>query len=252
MWFLEKIPSRLFAILLTPILAACASQVSAGPTLENAEEISIIIAGGGPVSGGRLQVEAGGELQLALARWQCCVFWDEVETNALWSVQPRQGASIDPVSGLLHIDGGTPNGTTYTVTASISGGRQTFESQVTVFNTGDNPLVGVWREVAQIDCDTGQEKLVEEPIEELIFFADGSLTVTWFPFEAYVDYGGTYTAMGGTLVIEPRYVNYLPDNLDGTGNYRIDEQGRLILDKLWLGSRSPQAATGCGHIFTAP
>jgi hypothetical protein len=31
----------------------------------------------------------------------------------------------------------------------------------------------------------------ELPIQELVFAADSTFAVTWFPFESYVDYWGT-------------------------------------------------------------
>ena len=113
-------------------------------------------------------------------------------------------------------------------------------------------LVGTWTEVAQISCQSSSERAVPTPIEELVFFEDQRISVTWFPFEEYVDYMGTYTLddMGG-LEIFPDEVNYLPVQLDSVGHYQIDDAGRLILTSLWLGVPPLDSAhpINCGHIF---
>ncbi|KAA3642172.1 MAG: hypothetical protein DWQ07_24325 [Chloroflexi bacterium] len=117
---------------------------------------------------------------------------------------------------------------------------------------GQNPLVGSWYEVAQISCQTTSERRVPSPIEELIFFEDNRINVTWFPFEVYIDYVGTYAVgEGGTLEIFAEELNYLPSELDTVGTYEIDENGRLLLKDMWLGVPPLDAVhpVNCGHIF---
>jgi hypothetical protein len=92
----------------------------------------------------------------------------------------------------------------------------------------------------------------EEPIGELQFRADGTLSVTWMPFEVYRDYWGSYQydSKGGTLDLAIEGGNYVPEDVDGSGSFAIDEDGRLVLKDMWLGTwmRSTGGAN-CGHIF---
>ncbi|KAA3643798.1 MAG: hypothetical protein DWQ07_16920 [Chloroflexi bacterium] len=225
------------------------------PTLEEALDISIVPQSiDGPPVSGHLQIEAGGQLELRLARLVCCVFFESVEANVAWSlVDEPQDAEIDPQSGLLTVGEGVTNGSTFTVIASVASGQQVFEEQVTVFVLDENPLVGIWTETAQLACEVYEEITVEDPIGELIFSADGSMSVTWQPFEAYIDYVGEYKlGEQGAITFNPRSVNYQPGNMDNAGTYLIDEQGRLVLRDIWLGvpPYSSAATINCGHIFT--
>jgi hypothetical protein len=44
--------------------------------------------------------------------------------------------------------------------------------------------------------------------------------------------------------------NYIPDDFDGSGTFKIEEDGSLILQGLWLGSYMESAEpAGCGHHF---
>ena len=116
----------------------------------------------------------------------------------------------------------------------------------------ENSLVGTWTEVAQISCQSKSERSVANAIEELVFFEDDTINVTWFAFETYVDYIGTYAldAEGGIEIVAEK-LNYLPSELDTSGSYEFDEHGRLLLMDMWLGVPpldSPHPIN-CGHIF---
>jgi hypothetical protein len=94
---------------------------------------------------------------------------------------------------------------------------------------------------------------VEWTIKELRFKADGEFSVTWEPFEVYKDYWGTYAhEIGqGTLDLVVTGGNYVPNDVDGSGSLLLDEEGRLVLRDLWLGSRfEGTAPANCGHRFT--
>lgn len=202
-----------------------------------------------------LQVEAGEGLKLRLARVECCVYTAEVPAPVSWATEPQDGVSLDRASGLLDVSPGVADGTVIPVRALAWGGLRRFEATVEVFKLDRNPLVGTWRETGQIACESGEELPAEQPIEELIFSADGSLRVTWRPFEAYVDYAGNYQLLPeNRLHIAPRRVNYLPSDFDGEGIYRVDEEDKLWLEDIWLGSpQVPVASTAstesCGHVF---
>jgi len=118
----------------------------------------------------------------------------------------------------------------------------------------DNPLVyGYWVEEAQFACGTGQEVAPERPIQELLFKADHTFSVTWTPFERYKDYWGEYSydPAQGRLDLTVTGGNNVPSDLDGSGAFSFDAQGRLILTGIWLGSPSDGVTPAkCGHRFT--
>ena len=118
---------------------------------------------------------------------------------------------------------------------------------------GTGPLGGTWHEEAQFACGTGAELTPARPIGELRFLADGTLAVTWTPFEVYHDYFATYTAdlAQGTLRFQASRGNYIPADLDGNGRITIDAQGRLLLTDLWLGSPRTTAGVADGPVGVA-
>jgi len=114
------------------------------------------------------------------------------------------------------------------------------------------PLGAVWREEVQFACGSGAEITPADPIGELLFLADGTLAVTWVPFEVYHDYFATYTADldTQTLHFQVSRGNYIPPDVDGEGHIAFDAQGRLLLTDLWLGSpKTTAGSVGCGHRF---
>jgi hypothetical protein len=50
------------------------------------------------------------------------------------------------------------------------------------------PWTGCWIEVARLDCTSGQEFEPEKPIGEFRLAPDGTYSITWSPFERFVDY----------------------------------------------------------------
>jgi len=199
-----------------------------------------------------VQMQPGETHAFSLGVIECCVYFAPVEGCATWSVEPTEGASIDPDTGVFTVDPATPSGSVFTVSADVENGRRVVSTKVHVFTSQDNPLVGMWQEEAQFACGTGEEAVPEERIGELRFLADGGFSVTWIPFEVYKDYWGTYAydLRQGTLDLVVTGGNYIPDDVDGRGLFSLDEQGHLILQDMWLGH--PRDGTGsahCGHRF---
>ena len=130
-------------------------------------------------------------------------------------VEPAEGASIDQ-NGTLSIDETTEHNTRYLVTADVENGRRLVTAEVFIYVPEANPLVGYWREEAQFACGSGEAISPETHIEEFRFKADGSFSVTWFPFELYKDYWGDYefdlTTGELTMVVDSG--NYIPEDLD--------------------------------------
>jgi hypothetical protein len=124
-------------------------------------------------------------------------------------------------------------------------------SALSRFVVATNPLWGRWREIAWVDCASGQEQSPDDPIRELVFLSDGTLTVTWHPIETYVDYQGTYeSSEAGAMKIVITWSAYEPGDFDGEGTYQIDGGGNLRLADMWLGSpKDTQGLDGCGHRF---
>jgi hypothetical protein len=218
------------------------------PTLEGP---LYILDGNWPVS----QAQPGDTVALSVGIMVCCVFYDEVEAEASWTVEPHDAASIDD-AGLLSVNPDATHGMVLTVTAVLVDTGQTVSAPVTIYTPGANPLVGRWREDVQYTCETGEAFTPPDPIQELIFEADQTFKVTWFPFEVYVDYWGgyTYDLEHGTLNFQVDGNNYLPSDFDGEGTFFIDEQGGLVLTDIWLGTpstRGEQSPGGlkCGHRF---
>jgi hypothetical protein len=112
------------------------------------------------------------------------------------------------------------------------------------------PWTGCWKELAQLDCETGQQIEPAEEIEEFRLTSEGKFSVTWSAFEFYVDYAGSYEIdeKDGTITLSMG--GNAPLNVDGQGNITITEGGELLLEDMWLGARYPDNATqACGHIF---
>ncbi len=153
----------------------------------------------------------------------------------------------------MAVGGEVGQGAVFTVTADVENGRRLVSVDVHVYTEEANPLFGTWGEEAQLTCETGEEVVPEEHIGELAFGADGEFSVTWFPFEIYKDYWGTYTfdLSLGTIDLTASDGNYVPEGLDGSGTWFIDEEGRLVLKDVWLGApRDVSRVANCGHVFT--
>ena len=174
-----------------------------------------------------------------------------VAASATWSITPADGAHIDPATGILGIDPAAPSGSVFAVRADVERGRHVVETQVNIFTPDANPLIGSWREEAQLACDNGTEVVPARAIRELIFFADGTFAVTWVPFESYKDYWGTFTfdLAQGTLELTVTGGNTIPPDVDGEGRFALDATG-LVLLELWLGTPSMESGPpNCGHRF---
>jgi hypothetical protein len=200
-----------------------------------------------------LAMQPGESHAFSLGVVECCYFFEPLDACATWSVVPTAGASIDSQTGVLTVDATTPSGSVFRVSADVEDGRRVVSIEVHIFTPDANPLVGTWTEEAQFTCGTGEEVVPDEAIGELRFWADGRFAVTWFPFEVYYDYWGTYTydLADGTIDLVVTGGNYVPDYVDGGGLFSFDEQGRLILSDIWLGSSHGETGpANCGHRFS--
>jgi hypothetical protein len=197
-----------------------------------------------------IEMQPGDERDIDVGTVQLGGAFETLDACVTWSIDGT-GATIDPITGVVHVDAEVASNTRYTVTADIEDGRKRITAEVFVFREAEIPWHGRWREDKQFACGTGDEVAPEQTIEEIIFWADGTLWVTWLPFEIYIDYWGTHAfASDAALTITPESGNYIPPDVDGTGTFAL-EGDALVLRDLWLGSpnRGTQPAN-CGHRLT--
>ncbi len=174
------------------------------------------------------------ELALALPKPGPWGAYRYVRACAKWTVTPAALATVD-THGRVVIGAGAA-GKTLTVTAQLANGR-VLTTTIAVTKADLAPLVGNWKEDARQTCGGTQWITPEKAIRELHVGANGTFTVTWTPFESYVDYEGTFTwdASTGAMTLKPTKVNYLPSDVVAKGTATI-EGGKLVLRGLWLGS----------------
>lgn len=199
-----------------------------------------------------MQVRPGEELDFELGTVECCVFFKPVDTCATWSVTPETGATINPLTGLFTVGQAAHNGMVFTIAVDIEHGRRILTRDVYVYTPEENPFVGFWHELTQLSCTNGQAQTPDDPINEFVFDANGRFSVTWYPFEIYTDYWGTYTydLTSGSFDLIVEGGNYVPYPLDEGGAFFINDPGKLFLNSIWLGSyRSPPGIAACGHVL---
>lgn len=175
----------------------------------------------------------------------------EIDACVQWSVEGT-GATIS-ADGVLMLDAQeVHHGDILHVTADIEEGRKLLEIDLIAYVPMDTEFVGAWHEVRRIDCETGDTDVpVDSPINELIIYRSGDITVTWEPFEVYIDYWGEWSWDEQTTAFEISDIggNYVPVDMDASGTIAVDS-GVLRLGDMWLGS--PQFApvtVSCGHEF---
>jgi hypothetical protein len=214
------------------------------PPLEQEIVDQLFIYGG---SSGYVPVDASAQLSLA---WIEFGFPTQVDACVEWSIDPIDGVTID-ADGLLAIDAAVAAGTVIAVTADVESGRRILAANFTVYVPLEADILGYWGEVMQLPCDGGAPFVPEPVIPELVFRDTGEFTVTWTPFETYIDYGGTFTydEPTGALVLTVDGGNYIPPDVDGEGTATVVD-GQLVLEDIWLGTaQNPVTPPACGHVF---
>lgn len=217
-----------------------------GISLDQATIDSLYITGDSEVG-----LKPGESVTLRLARFECCVFDRVVDACTQWSIEPQGWATIDSL-GVLMIDPAATAGSKIMVSGNIENGVRIVKKSIYIYTEEDSPLVGNWIEEAQLLCTDGSDYVPEILMGSLVFRADGTFNATWTPFEVYKDYWGDYSTdvVSGKLILDASGGNYIPPDIDGSGASIIDDQGRLVLKDIWLGShRSGPELIACGHRF---
>jgi hypothetical protein len=175
----------------------------------------------------------------------------EPDACAEWSVDPSSAARVDRSTGTITVAPDAKHNTSFLVHARIPGMRE-ISATLRVFDRKQNPLVGRWRQDGFPVCKGEKPITVAEPIRELDINADGTFTVTWHPFETYVDYWGTYehNVTSGAVRMKVDGGNFVPADFNGEGRFSADAQGGLTLSQVWLGSRSARGKPrSCAYQF---
>lgn len=199
-----------------------------------------------------IDLEPGQSFPFVLGAAEGCHSFQPVKPCVSWSVEPAKGARIDAGTGAFTVDKSAPHGSVFTVKADVEGGRRIVSTKVRVYTREANPLVGRWKQERPDAGGGAGAGGRHDYIEELVFKADGTFSVTWLPFECYKDYWGTYSSDTRTrrLRLNVQGGNNVPADLDGDGTFAIDDSGRLTLKDICLGSKAANAkGAGCGLVF---
>ena len=187
-------------------------------------------------------MEPGDSARIVVVGPSClrCADLLEVVTPTEWTVSPTVGASIDAESGTLSISAAASIGSTYTVTADL--GAFAISKTISIYSAEENPLVGVWTELATGNVNT------------LLLTSEGEFAVTINPYGNYQDYWGDYTfdLETGVLELQAQGWNQVPPEGDGIGAFAIDSNGQLSLADICLGawdSALQSLVKNCQHIF---
>ncbi len=104
-------------------------------------------------------------------------------------------------------------------------------------------LVGAWHQ-DRAECGDAA------PIAELIFHPGGDFSVTWFPFETYKDYWGTwrFDQTSNVLALHVDGGNYIPPDVSPSAVVQVDEH-QLSLGAISLGSPPNHDVARCTAAF---
>jgi hypothetical protein len=109
--------------------------------------------------------------------------------TATWLIEPA-GLGVTVSAGGMVAASTKAKPGKYILTVTM--GSEWYKNDFRVYDPQALPLKGNWTEKAELSRD-GREVPPASPLRELIVYADGNFSATWFPFETRRDYGGTYT-----------------------------------------------------------
>jgi hypothetical protein len=234
-------------ILAAPLRRRVSRPAAPLPPLDE-RTLQSLILGYGPID-----MQPGDTRRLQLMRQQCCVLFVPVIADVRFSIDPVPYATID-ADGVLKVAADASGGVTFRVYADIEHGRRIVSNDVFVNTPQSNPLLGGWRQIAEIPCDGSSEIATAYPPLSLEFLGN-RFEAVWFGFEIYKDYWGFYTfdRTSKHVTLAVLYGNYVPPSLRGEGTYDVtNEDGgkTLRLKNMWLGRpRGDSRPPGCGMVF---
>ncbi len=173
--------------------------------------------------------------------------WRSPDACVRWRLDAGDPATVDEKTGALTISPDAKDGVELHATAELAGARAPYQGILKVYRPDSNPLAGMWREVAQLKCGSGEELTSGfREIREFEIQAGGFFSVTWHPFESYRDYWGEvqFDVAKRTVSFKINNGNHVPDAAKLEGKF-AREGKRLKLEGVWLGD----APALCGHVF---
>lgn len=174
---------------------------------------------------------------------------DPMPTTCLsdWRIAPAGAAVVSADGASLTVAPDAPVGATLILEANTPGEPARYETRI----VGRDEIVLTGR-YSQREVDCGAAERPARPIRELVFGPAGRFSVTWEPFETYVDYWGDYVwdPAEGRLALTVTGGNRHPGgDARLEGPVEIDADGRrLILLGFNLGDAFNGGAP-CRYVF---
>lgn len=242
--------ARVCPLILLGLLVAVAS-FAATPSGDDEKAIFAVTLGS------NLSLHPGDVYQESLFQWVCCVYPVATPLPARFLVDPPDaGVSIDAQSGVVTVARDAYPGARVRVYAIVLNGKRVVSHEIAVYDERSHPLVGHWRQTADLMCFAGTTVKLQspprEPISDLNFRADGVYTMVRVPIEISVDISGPYTfnVTDRSLIVGVGNGARLPLNFRAQGTYELKPgtPQQLVLDGVWFGKET-QLGTGCGAVF---
>lgn len=157
-----------------------------------------------------------------------------------WAVTGPATLSADRTT--LTIAPDAPVGSTVKISFRHEGERVVAELKV--IGRDAIVLTGIYSQKAVTGCQA------TDPVRELEFSPGDRFSVTYYPFETYRDYWGTYTFDPATkrIAMKVEGGNFVPPGLDLEGEVDFSA-GKLVLKGLFLGARNVPPQKDCTYTF---
>lgn len=248
-------PTRILALALTAVLAACtqspdpAGQATASETVTQAiadhpmceRSVRLIVNPLVARPGATLKIFSDHPLGYAPP----LDVPDELLTR--WRASPAGAATFSPDGATVTVADSVAPGSALTLTALFCGQEEVTKT-VPVVGRDEPVIVGFWRQESA-ECAAGMPR--HDPVKELAFEANGDFSVTYFPFESYRDYWGTHVFDHRTGAIDMTVTggNKTPVNPGLSGRARLESDKRLVLENVYLGPARFLGDGSCNYVF---
>ncbi len=162
-----------------------------------------------------------------------------------WKATPGEQVDLERDGMKLSVLPTATPGTDVTISAAFCGKREITRT-IRIVGKDEPVLTGLWHERSK-QC-TGETP--NDPVNELEFKDTGDFSVTYFPFESYRDYWGTYAFDAATSMLTFTITggNNVPTNPKLTGRATLTPEGTLVLERFYFSQ--PQTVGGvCTYTF---
>ena len=173
---------------------------------------------------------------------------EPLDCTAEWKVSDASLGSISDDRLTLKIAEDARPGAELVI-SYLAGGKPV-ERSVRIVSKDEKVLTGIRGQRTLESC------AFPSKVGEIEFTENGRFSVTFYPFETYRDYWGTYEfdPASGAVAMKVEGGNYQPPGLDLEGVARFAEDGALVLEDVYLGvpgsmQPPPQPATRCRYTF---